>query len=128
MDMNAEYQKELDSTMVSFPVGKEWINAALNALKFSSPISMGVSSPEIRTYVEKLKNGGDLTMYEFAVLNNNILSRTPNDLNLSMNIYLDVMDMVFEYTKTWNEESELMRNGILQRAVGDSLKNPLAKA
>jgi hypothetical protein len=128
MKFNDEYQKALKEIPIPFEITEEWKTNALNALHFASPISLGITAQEMYDLRDALKNDEELSLYQFAVLNNNMEARTANELGLCLSSYLDHQIDVSRNTTQWNEVTTPLRDGILEKIKKAQEATQLKKA
>ncbi len=106
---NEDFQKELEEKQFPFKkLSERWLDFAYKSLRFASPITLGIQSKELKALMDSFHKK-KLTFYQFALLSNNLEARTPNELNLGMEEYADLMLETNELSTIWNEATAEMR-------------------
>jgi hypothetical protein len=109
-----EYQAALKAE--KFPVQlitSDWMNDAVSALRFASPLSLGVQ-PDEMVQLFQLKHK-EINLYQFAILSNNLESRTASEMNMTSDEYCEMVTTAGQLSKEWNNITKAMRDGILAR-------------
>ncbi len=110
---NEVFAQELAKrTMLVIPY--EWIEKAIEALSFASPLTLGVSPEEFSRLARIVPCAADefITLYDFANLSNNLEARTPKDLGLSLPDYSMLMEIVGVQSKRWNDITKGLRDEV----------------
>lgn len=109
----SEFQKVLKDTPISFEPSCNWYKNALQALSFGSLLSLGVSGTEFTEILHALGER-KLSCYHFAILSNNLESRSARDLNLVLEDYARDITEACDYSTKWNEQTTPLREELLQ--------------
>lgn len=114
---NEEFQKALEAKQ--FPAGKinhvsPWWYWALHALLFTSLIKLGINPEDWKGLLKAIADR-KLTLYQFALLSNNLQERTPQELKMDVDLYAEIMEEADEYVKIWQEQSNSIREEVTQR-------------
>jgi hypothetical protein len=110
-----EYQAALKEE--KFPrelVTYSWITNALAALRFASPLSLGLQPDEMVELIN-LRSNKEINLYQFAILSNNLESRTAHELNMTADEYCEMIIEAGQLSKEWNNITKAMRDGIVAR-------------
>ncbi|MFB6453726.1 hypothetical protein ACE38W_00520 [Chitinophaga sp. Hz27] len=107
-----------------------WCHHAQIALRYASLQSLGISTTDL-AMLHKAKPE-DLSYMQVAVLNNNLIQRTPVELNISMDKYIELQRYSEMISTEWNRLAEELRNKITQEqareTVLDNIKSAPAEA
>ena len=124
---NKEYEHRLRSLDFKCAPSGLWYLQAANALKFASTLSLGIDGSQFKDLVKYLHNLKLFNCYDFALLNNNLEARTPNDLGLTLHVYADLMIEAGGYAKLWREQTIQMREDLMAEIMQDeTTKNKVA--
>lgn len=108
---DSKFQDALEKEV--FPnLTESWIGAAITAIRFASPIGMGVSCWAMKEMIDALTVCDapiTLNCYQVALLNNNIEARSMNDLGLCTEGYTTLMAEAMEVQKRWNANTQEIR-------------------
>lgn len=117
---NEEFQKELESK--PFPVSHiptKWCAYAFAALELASPMSLGINADKFKEFAALFSNSNstikELTLYQFAILSNNLETRTPRELFLTMMDYCDLMYEASKLSILWNSLTKDLREEVTAR-------------
>ena len=97
-----------------------WFDAAHFALRQASPLSLGCSSREFQDLYNAEKE--DLTMLQFAMLSNNIESKSLKDMEVYTCTdaqYFELQCKTEELSKYWNEQTQELRKKIEKDLVNE---------
>lgn len=117
---DGRYQEFLSQNL--FPeefITEEWKLAAMNALLFASPLTLGISVPEFETLVKAL-DASQINLLQFSILSNNLESRTANDLRMPLIQYLKSMLCAFNAQQKWKEITDPMRQQVVDELTDPS--------
>jgi hypothetical protein len=112
---NEEFQKALEAKQ--FPAEKlslTWWNWAFSALLFTSIIKLGINPEDWMNLIEA-RTQRKLTLYQFALLSNNLQERTPKELQVDILEYADIMAEADRYVKIWQEQSNSLREEVTKK-------------
>jgi hypothetical protein len=124
MDINQVLNKRMEEVYISTPfecqLPSMWYDAAERALRFSSPIQLGIMGPEMYTLEQKVKAKEQVTMYEFACLNT-LLERTSREQFsfCSDNDYWDLLAHTAKYAEVWNRWGEAIQKQIQEKLMAE---------
>lgn len=129
-ELNQKLQDKLKEQGLTFEPDNRWYSAAVRALNFASPLSLGMTSKEMQELDGKLSTRKPLSLFEFAIANNNIEARTRAELQISTVEYYEVMHQTTEYAAEWNKTTEEIRQVILAEFASNVKKaqKPTAQA
>lgn len=117
MNVVQEIQNEFTEQLIKrpFPVhnlSQDWREAAYKALEYASPFSLQVSAEEFKKliYLEPTAmEGYALSLFQFAVLSNNLESRSARDLDLDIFKYSDLMIEAMKNVEWYQKHVEELR-------------------
>lgn len=108
-----KFKEKLTNTVIDFNPTEEWREQAQEALRFASPMSLGINAEDFEDLVKTVTS--QLNCYQFALLSNNLESRSANDLEYNdLNKYAKFMKLAGSYQIKWVEQTNSMRDEILK--------------
>jgi hypothetical protein len=113
-----EYQAALKAE--KFPrdlVSDNWLSNAGKALRFASPLSLGIQPEEMVELIELPDD--EINLYQFAILSNNLESRTASEMNMTSDEYCEMITEAGQLSKEWNNITKAMRDTILAKLQGE---------
>lgn len=117
-EINSRLKAVLQS--IKFPVKQAselWRTAATAALHLTSPVTMGLSAVEFA----ELIGFSELNTYQFAILNNNLESKSAKDLDMSsLKLYSKLQIEVEELAKIWNSITQETRSKVIEEAIEEA--------
>lgn len=118
---NEEFQKELMAREFDVDLPCDWKAAARDALSYASPLSLGVNALEFKSISDAVDISIDkkLTLFQFAILSNNLEARTAKELQMFLPGYIDLILMAGEFSKKWNEVTKDLREEVTKRITTD---------
>lgn len=119
---NDELQRTLKENTVPFIVPPYWLKEVLSALKFTGPIGLGITGEELALIRKNREENKPVSLWEFAVLNNNLENRSQNDLQLSDENYDQLMISVSKLAELWNDHTKNIRNEVLKKLSEEKAK------
>lgn len=113
---NDEFQKELSAREMP-DVPSHWIEKALDALVFASPMSLGVSAQDFNRLASLVPCSSDkrISLYDFALLSNNLEARTARELQMPLSEYTNLMLDVADESTRWNNITKDLRDEVTER-------------
>lgn len=118
---NERKQKALQTQLM--PTDKitcGWFEAAIKALWLTSPIALGITPTDLATLYNKDLDA--LTLMDFAVLTNNLESKSANDLQVSMTSYLQILVVGEVAVKHWQSIVAEIDDQIKQQLAQEAIK------
>lgn len=100
-----------------------WYELALASLKFNSPIGMGITGQEFKDLKNAITSRKLLSCWEFAILNNNLEARSPNDLKIALEPYCNIMVEIGNYSTTWQNQTGILREQLLDTIQEEQKKS-----
>lgn len=100
-DADSRFQKAIEIEQCRINASERWWMMVKGALKFASPLGMGCTASVMRSLFNASQ--GNVTMYEFALLSNNLETRSMNDLDLHFDTYFELMEEVQMLSEQWNK-------------------------
>jgi TRAP-type mannitol/chloroaromatic compound transport system substrate-binding protein len=115
-----------------FPVdtlSMDWKKAALKALEYASPYSLGVSAEIFKKLALMVTCSKDykLSFFEFATLSNNLEARSAKELDMPMQEYVALVIEANSQVKYYSEEVEKIRKEVNERVVAEDAAENAAK-
>lgn len=129
---NERFQKALEAApfpceIIKVPTGvPSWFDHAHNALRFASIIGLGINPNDWQGLLSATGKK-EMSLYQFAILSNNLQARTPNDLSLNLLEYYLLMDEADTYVVKWQELSNGIRAEI-EASLEEEMKMRQASA
>lgn len=122
---NERKQKALQNTkMPAQHIKDSWFAAAINALSLTSPMTLGISPSEFARLHGKTKD--TLSLMDFAVLSNNLESKSAKDLGLEMPHYLQLLkdgeNAVAQWQTISSDLDEAIKQQLAQEAIAEKDK------
>jgi hypothetical protein len=114
-EMNDLLKKKIETEFIPFTPPNKWYGMAYRALKYLNLLQAGIRVAELKKIVTKYSNYGNteqLTMMEFAVLSNNLESRTAEELLLTIEEFIEIMEMADSCSTQWNERLQVMKTEV----------------
>lgn len=121
-NFNDEYKKALELNNPTFEIPADMRSAMINALMFASPMSLGLTGSGMKTIYDKLSVQEPLNYYEHACASNNLESVTATQLNLPLEDYLKLMVAVEGLTVLWNNETNDIRQTVIQSLAATKMR------
>lgn len=112
---NEQFQKELEARL--FPTEKlsaQWRELANYSLEFTSLIKLGINPEDWRALIAPAVFD-KMNLYQFSLLSNNYQDRSPRDLHVTKEDYVDLMAEADEYVKIWQELTDQLRDDVEKR-------------
>lgn len=100
---------------VDFEVPDTWYEWALKAMKFASPIGLGVRAEEMLELYDIIVNKKPINYYQYALISNNLENRSANDLGLDFKVYAELMMFIGGLTEKWNSSTRMIQAKVFQR-------------
>jgi hypothetical protein len=114
-EMNDLLKQKLETELIPFTPPAEWYNMAWYALTHLNLLQAGIRIAEFKRIEGKigdLRNPQPLTMMEFAVLSNNLESRTAAELLMGVERFIEIMEIAEKYSTMWNERLQVMKGEV----------------
>lgn len=121
-DFDKKFREALELNVPSFEISQELRGAMLIAMEEASPMSLGITGTAMEAIYLKLRKEDDLNMYEYACASNNVELQSAKRLGVCMSKYFDLMKEVQFNSAKWNEETEDIRNSVIQSLAQKQLK------
>jgi hypothetical protein len=114
-----QLQKDLTRTSFDVVIPSDWILRAKNAMRYASPLSLGLSGKDFKAllFSGPAKGHNSFTLYEFAVLSNNLERTSADQMHLEMTDYCRIIVQTNELTDKWNEIVNKMRGELMAKFV-----------
>lgn len=98
-------QKGMEATLMDYSIlSNHWKQSAHHALKLTPILQIGVQTEAYKQLIDFQKSER-LTLYEFAILSNNLQAKTPDELGLTLHGYADLMLEADGYVRVWQVPS-----------------------
>lgn len=129
--LNDAFAQEIMSK--PFPVERlsyDWRIAALKALEYASPSSLGVNAEVFAKLasMEGTASDFDLSFFEFATLSNNLEARSANELGLGMPKYISIVTEAYSHVKYYSDAVAAIRKEVEKRiADEDAMKKAVER-
>lgn len=97
-----------DNFMPEDQIDFSLMEMAVNVLDFASPIMLGIPAEEYRDLKGLLPALGNhekpaISLYQYAILSNNLERRTPKELDIYMDFYIEIIMKLNTGSDKWNE-------------------------
>lgn len=111
------FQKALETKIFDAVISTEWKGTALKSLLNTTPKNVGVSAIKFKELAGKVSTCSkvELSLFDFAVLNNNLEMTSPRDLGMLLGEYHVLIAEVESLTKQWNEVVSELRTEVQQQ-------------
>lgn len=113
----------LSENAPSFSLPKGMRDKMIRALNFSSPLTLGISGPEMMALANKLINKEELNCYEYAVASNNLEARTMIDLGMELEDYLNLMVELTKLAEQFNADTLDIRNAAIAEMAKKNMRS-----
>jgi hypothetical protein len=109
----AKYEARVETPFSLKQVSSGWLVTAFNAIKHISLVSAGLSPADftgLAEVFEKLSFVEEVSMFQMGVLCNNIEACSPQQLDLTIAGYAQLLNETATYAEQWNkQDAELMK-------------------
>lgn len=124
MNVVQKFQEARQMAMQTQPmptdkITNRWFNKAIKALYFASPIGLGLTPTEFQKFTEIGRQ--DLTLMQFAILSNNLESKSANDLQMDLQEYCKLLKDGEAAVKQWEASMVIVEENIKQRLAQEAL-------
>jgi hypothetical protein len=126
LDPNIMFAEALKATKLPEGTLKEqWFKKAKAALQYASPLALGVSVADFgmlnTTPIDQL------SLMQVAVLNNNLESRTPIELEMDIEEYVQFLSETGGVADAYTKQANQIREGISQQLAREAVISKIKK-
>lgn len=118
-EFDTRFKKLLSETLFNYELSCNWYSLAVRSLAHVSLLDLGLTAEELKSLYVKANELQKLNCYEAAILNNLIEGRSPSQLGLLVEDYIDIIQTIADVSKTWVSQTEEMKQGLLSQLADE---------
>lgn len=118
---NERKQKALQTQLMPVEnIPFNWFAAAKGALLLTSPITLGITPSDLERLFKS--DQYKLSLMDFAILSNNLETKSAKDMDMSMGVYLQTLTEGEAAVKQWHAIVAEIDDNIKQQLAQEALK------